>query len=87
VLAPALAYYAGEKKAGAKDTYFRLAYAEVLLASALAQPQDAAGRAARQRALAEADEELAGASAEARQLSPTRVLSSVIDSARAASAS
>ena len=87
VVAPALEYYTGEKKAGAKDTYFRLAYAEALLASALAQPPDAAGRAARLRALAEANDELAGASAEARQLSTTRVLSSDIDAARAASGS
>jgi hypothetical protein len=86
-LAPALEYYTGEKKAGAKDTYVRLEYAEALLASALAQPQDAAGRAARLRALAEADAELAGASAEVRQLSETRVISSRIDSARATSGS
>ena len=87
VVAPALEYYAGEKKAGAKDTGFRISYAQALLASALAQPPDAAGRAARLRALAEADDELAGASAEARELSMMRVISSDIDSARAASGS
>jgi hypothetical protein len=87
VIAPALEYYAGEKKAGAKDTNFRLDYAEALLASALSQAPDAPGRAARQRALAEADAELAGASAEVRQLSETRVIASRIESARASSGS
>jgi hypothetical protein len=87
VVAPALEYYAGEKKAGAKDTGFRISYAQALLASALSQPPDAAGRAARLRALAEADDELAGASAEARDLSVMRVISSQIDSARASSGS
>jgi tetratricopeptide (TPR) repeat protein len=86
-LTPALEFYGAEKKAGARTTSFRLEYAAALVASALAQPPDAAGRAARQRALAEADAELAGASAEVRQLSDARVLAVRIAAARASSGS
>ena len=60
---------AGEQKAGAQGHDSGCNYAEALLASAIAQRADAAGRAARQRALAAAAEQLAGTSAEVRQLS------------------
>ena len=86
-LTPALEFYGAEKKAGARTTSFRLEYAAALVASALAQPPDAAGRAARRRALAEADAELAGASAEVRQLSDARVLAARIAAARTSSGS
>jgi hypothetical protein len=86
-LTPALEFYSSEKKAGARTAGFRLEYAAALVASALAQPPDAAGRAARRRALAEADAELAGASAEVRQLSDARVLAARIAAARASSGS
>jgi tetratricopeptide (TPR) repeat protein len=86
-LTPALEFYGSEKKAGARTTSFRLEYAAALVASALAQPPDTAGRAARRRALAEADAELAGASAEVRQLSDSRVLAGRIAAARATSGS
>ena len=81
-LAPALEYYGREKKAGAAGTSFRLDYAYALLASALAQDSDAAGRAARQRALAAAESELAGASDEVRKLYRARDISARIASAR-----
>jgi hypothetical protein len=83
VLAPALQYYAGEKKAGAGDTFFYRDYADALLASAVAQEPDAAGRAARHDALAAAEAELRLASAEARQLSSYRDLSRRVAEARA----
>jgi hypothetical protein len=82
ILAPALEYYVREKKAGAGSTSYRLDYSEALLASALAQSPDAAGRAARQRALAEAESELAGASAEAQQLYDARAMVARIAAAR-----
>jgi hypothetical protein len=86
-LTPALEFYGSERKAGARTTSFRLEYAAALVASALTQSPDAAGRAARQRALAEAEAELAGASAEVRQLSDSRVLAARIAAARASSGS
>jgi hypothetical protein len=81
VLAPALEYYAREKKAGARDTEFRQYYAEALYAQALAQEPDAAGRQVRQRALAEAASVLGSASSQAQRLSPFRDLSSRIAAA------
>jgi hypothetical protein len=86
-LAPALEYYVGEQKAGARNTNFRLEYAEALYASALARGADAAGRAARQRDLAEGAELLAGASAEVQRLTTTRELAERIAAARASSGS
>ncbi|NJD33112.1 MAG: hypothetical protein FIB04_14635 [Gammaproteobacteria bacterium] len=82
VLAPALEFYEREKKAGAQDTLFRRDYAEALLASALSQEPDAAGHAARKRALDAAAAELNGASTEARQLSAYRQIAARIAEAR-----
>ena len=87
ILAPALEYYARERKAGAGGTTFRLEYAEALYASALAQGADSAGRAARQRDLAAGAELLAGVSPEVQQLSLTRELAARIAAARASSSS
>jgi hypothetical protein len=82
VLAPALAYYDREQKAGAIGTDFRLAYAEALYVNALAQGTDAAGLATRERALARSAELISGASAEVQRLVATRELSGWIASAR-----
>ncbi len=87
VLAPALDYYDREKKAGAIDTDFRLAYAEALYANALAQGSDSPGRVTRDQALAEAAALLSGASAEVQRLNVTRELSGWISAARASSGS
>jgi hypothetical protein len=87
ILAPALEYYARERKDGAGGTTFRLDYAEALYASALAQGADSAGRAAKQRDLAAGAELLAGASPEVQQLSLTRELAARIAAARASSSS
>jgi hypothetical protein len=84
-LTPALEYYQSEKKAGATSTTFRLDFAEALYASALARGNDPAGRAARQRDLAEGAKLLAGASAEVQRLSTTRELAERIAAARAPS--
>ena len=81
-LTPALEYYGGEQKAGAKNTTFRLDYAEALYASALTPGSDAAGRAARERALTEAAGLLSGASAQVQQFAATRELSGRIAAAR-----
>jgi len=82
VLAPALQYYRNEKMANSTGVLFRRDYAEALYVSALAQGNDAAGRSARQQALAQATEVLAGASAEARQAVEVRELAGWIAAAR-----
>jgi tetratricopeptide (TPR) repeat protein len=82
VLAPAREYYRHEKLANATGMLFRRDYAEALYVSALAQGSDPAGRAARQQALAQATEVLAGASAEARQAVEIRELADWIAEAR-----
>ena len=87
VMAPALDYYDREKKAGAIGTDFRLAYAEALYVSALAQGSDPAGRVTRDRALAEAAALLSGASAEVQRLNVARELAGWISAARASSSS
>jgi hypothetical protein len=87
VLAPALEHYGREKKAGAIGTDFRLDYARALYVKALAQGSDAAGRASREQALAEAAELLSGASAEVQKLVMTRELSGWIAAARSSSSS
>ncbi len=86
-LAPALAFYDREKRAGAKDTYFRRDYAEALLASALSQENDAAGRAARQQALNAAAAEIHDAPAEVQALAPMRELAGRIAAAPASTGS
>ncbi|MFO1406116.1 MAG: hypothetical protein U1F08_01150 [Steroidobacteraceae bacterium] len=84
VLAPALAYYATESKAGANDTFFNADHASALLAEAMSQSSDAAGRAQALRSLAAAEAALNRSTAEARQLSNYRYLASRIAEARAA---
>ncbi|MDE2234730.1 MAG: hypothetical protein KGK44_04175 [Gammaproteobacteria bacterium] len=85
VLQPALDYYRQQLKAGAKGTTFRHDYAYALYASAISQPADAAGRARRQADLAEASRLIAGASSEARRLTPMRYLAGLVARARAGS--
>ncbi|WIG54773.1 MAG: hypothetical protein OJF61_000559 [Rhodanobacteraceae bacterium] len=82
-LQPALAYYAGEQKAGAAGTTFRHDYAYALYVSAISQPDDANGRKQRDAALTEAAAQIAGASAEAQKLADMRRLSDLIAKARA----
>ncbi|HQR49895.1 MAG TPA: hypothetical protein PL152_11200, partial [Steroidobacteraceae bacterium] len=74
--------YKRERAANASGTLFRRDYAEALYAYALAQPGDAAGREARQAALTQASELVAGASAEARQTVEMRELAGWIAEAR-----
>ena len=81
-LAPALAHYRAEQKAGAAGTSFRYQYATALYVEAIAQGADAAGRQARQQALADAAEQLSQMSAEARQLGTLRELEGWIAAAR-----
>jgi tetratricopeptide (TPR) repeat protein len=82
VLAPALEYYRRERVANASGTLFRRDFAEALYVSALAQGNDAAGRSAREQALAQAAEVLSGASPEARQTVEARELAGWITAAR-----
>jgi hypothetical protein len=82
-LAPALAHYRAEQKAGAAGTTFRYQYATALYVDAIAQGADAAGRQARQQALADASEQLTQMSAEARQLTTAQELERWIAAARA----
>jgi hypothetical protein len=83
IIAPALAYYEREQKAGAKGTTFRRDYAYALYVSALAQADDSGGRAKRDADLGEAAKVLGGVSAEARQLADFRELAGWIAAARA----
>jgi hypothetical protein len=73
-LQPALEHFSGRRAAGSVGTQFHLAYAEALYVSAIAQEDDAAGRRARDQALAAATAELDRLSDEARQLLASRVL-------------
>jgi len=84
-LQPALAYYRQQLKAGAKGTTFRHDYAYALYVSAISKPADAAGRAQRKADLAEASKLIAGASSQARDLTPMRYVSGLIAHARAGS--
>jgi hypothetical protein len=83
VLRPALDYYRQQLKAGAKGTTFRHDYAYALCVSAISQPADAAARKQRRADLAEASKLIAGASAEARSLTPMRYVVGLIAQARA----
>ena len=82
MLAPALEYFRERRAAGSAGTHFHLDYAEALYVSAIAQDDDAAGRRAREQALAAASTELDRLSEEARQLLAARMLSEWIASAR-----
>ena len=82
VLRPALEYYRREQKAGASGLTFRRDFAHALYVSALSEAGDPAGRARRDRALAEAAGLIAGESAEARRLVDIREVSDWIAAAR-----
>jgi tetratricopeptide (TPR) repeat protein len=82
VLEPALEYFRERRATGSAGTRFRLEYAEALYVSAIAQEDDAAGRRAREQALAAATAELDRLSDEARQLLAARMLRERIASAR-----
>jgi tetratricopeptide (TPR) repeat protein len=82
ILQPALAYYHEEQQAGAKGTFFRLDFAYALYVDAIAQPADAAGRKQRDAALAEAAQQIAGASPEAQKMADFRYVSGLIAKAR-----
>jgi tetratricopeptide (TPR) repeat protein len=81
-LEPALGYYRERRAVGSAGTLFHLEYAEALYVSAIAQEADAAGRSARQQALAAATAELDRLSDEARQLLAARKLREQIAAAR-----
>ena len=82
-LQPALDFYRQEQQAGAKGTTFRHDYAYALYVSAIASSADAAGRAQRKQALADAAKLIAGASAEAQRMVDLRQVSGLIASAAA----
>jgi hypothetical protein len=79
VLAPGLAHYEREQKAGAHGTTFRRDYAYALYVCALSRGDAASARAD----LAEAAKVLGGASSEARQLAEFRELAGWIAAAQA----
>ena len=85
VLQPALDYYGQQLKAGAKGTTFRHDYAYALYVSAISQQADADGREQRKADLAEASKQIAGASRQARDLTPMRYVADLIAHARAGS--
>jgi hypothetical protein len=74
ILEPELAQYRARRLEGAMGTRFVRSLVHALYVSAIAQPEDAAGQARRQAALAEAAEVLGALSTEARQTSDSRVL-------------
>jgi tetratricopeptide (TPR) repeat protein len=78
-LAPALAYFREQQKAGASSTFFRRDFAYALYVSALAESDG--GR--RKAALAEAARQVDGASEQARQIEVMRRLAGWIATARA----
>jgi hypothetical protein len=82
VLEPALEYFRARRAVGGAGTQFHLEYAELLYVSAIAQDDDAAGRRAREQALAAATAELDRLSDEARQLRAARMLRERIAVAR-----
>jgi hypothetical protein len=84
-LQPALEYYRQQLKGGAQGTTFRHDYSYALYASAISQPADAAGREQRRADLAEASKLIAGASSEARRLTPMRYVAGLIARAHAGS--
>jgi hypothetical protein len=77
-LQPALDHYRQQQAAGARETYFRRAFAYALYVDAIAQPADAAGRKQRKADLDEAAKQIAGASAEAQKLADLRYVSGLI---------
>jgi tetratricopeptide (TPR) repeat protein len=81
-LAPALAYYREQQRAGATDTEFRFDLAYALLVDALARSDSAAERAHRAASLDEATRVLDGASEQARQMASFRRMASLIAEAR-----
>jgi tetratricopeptide (TPR) repeat protein len=82
VLQPALAWYEGEQKAGAKGTTFRHDFAYALYVDSLIAPAGAAGNKQRDADLDQAAKLIAGASAEAQQLVTMRRMSALIAKAR-----
>jgi hypothetical protein len=82
VLQPALAWYEGEQKAGAKGTTFRHDFAYALYVDSLIAPAGAAGNKQRDADLEQAAKLIAGASAEAQQLVTMRRMSALIAKAR-----
>jgi tetratricopeptide (TPR) repeat protein len=82
-LQPAFAYYQEQQQAGAQGITFRHDYAYALYVSAISSAADADGREKRRTALDEAATLIAGASAEAQQLSEMREVTGLIAAARA----
>ena len=74
LLEPELVRYRDRWQVGGRSTRFQRNFAHALYVSAIAQPEDAAGQARRQAALAEASDVLEALTAEARQTTDIRVL-------------
>jgi tetratricopeptide (TPR) repeat protein len=86
LLAPVLDGYRAEQKAGAGGTTFQRDLAYALFVEAIAQPNDAAGRARRNAALVAAQREFDVLSAEAQQMSDVRDLAAWIRAERSSAA-
>jgi hypothetical protein len=84
-LHPVLDYYRQQLAAGARGTTFRHDYAYALYVSAISRPPDDLGRKQREADLAAASRLIAGASSQARGLTPMRYVAGLIAHARAGS--
>ena len=82
LLQPDLEIYRGEQKRGARGVSFNRDLAYALYVDAITQPGDAAGRARKDAALAEAAGLIGGLSNEARQLVDVRDVAGLITAAR-----
>jgi hypothetical protein len=82
VLAPGLAYYREQEKAGAASTQFRHDFAYALGVSALARSDKPAERAQRKADLDDAARVLDGASAEAKRMAGFREVAALLGDAR-----
>ena len=83
ILAPAMAYYESEQKAGAHGMTFRYDFAYALYAHALASPAGSAGQAQRSADLAQASRLLDGTSPEVKRMTTFRNVANWISAARA----
>jgi len=87
LLQPDLEIYRGEQKRGARGVSFNRDFAYALYVDAITQPGDAAGRARKDAALAEAAKLIGSLSNEARQLADVKDVASLIAVARTSTSS
>ena len=78
MLDPAVAYYRGKQRPDGSGSEFTIKFARALYVQALTEPDDAAGHAKAQAALAEATTLLEDLSGEIKDLRPTRDLITLI---------